>query len=289
MNNTLIKGLCLLEVLARRGQPMGVSELASAAGMPKSGVHRLLQALVDERYVEQSCSGRYRVSIKLWEVASAALPGFDLRRHAESVMHALLEATAQSVHLSVLDRHDVVYVHKLEAPTNPVQAYSQIGGRVPAHCVATGKAMIAFRGPRWLSIMAGQLTAATENTLTEPRAFLAEMARIRAQGYAENSGEWRLGINGLAVPIFDDAGTVVGALGISGPAARLQGSRREGLIEQLLEAGQTLSTMKGAVSPHALLLSVTNHWNVAATRESSSPGSAPRDPRQRAELEHASL
>ncbi|SAK62565.1 IclR family transcriptional regulator [Caballeronia ptereochthonis] len=285
MNNTLIKGLCLLEVLARRGEPMGVSELASAAGMPKSGVHRLLQALVDERYVEQSCTGRYRVSIKLWEVASAALPGFDLRRHAESVMHTLLEDTGESVHLSVLDQRDVVYVHKLEAATNPVRAYSQIGGRVPAHCVATGKAMMAFRGPRWLSITAGHLAPATANTIVEPRAFLAEMAQIRARGYARNGGEWRLGINGLAAPIFDDAGTVVGAIGISGPASRLDGPRRDALIAQVLDAGQTLSTMSGTVSPHALLLSVTNHWNDVSA--APAPSYAARDARHQPEFELA--
>jgi IclR family transcriptional regulator, KDG regulon repressor len=280
MNNTLIKGLCLLEVLARRGEPMGVSELASAAGMPKSGVHRLLQALVDERYVEQSGSGRYRVSIKLWEVASAALPGLDLRRHAQTVMHALLDGTGESVHLSVLDQRDVVYVHKLEAATNPVRAYSQIGGRVPAHCVATGKAMMAFRGPRWLSVTAEHLAPATVNSIVEPRAFLAEMSRIRAQGYASNAGEWRIGINGLAAPIFDDAGTVVGAIGISGPAARLDGPRRDDYIARILEAGQTLSTMSDAESPHALLLSVTNHWSDASTSTHAS--------RHRVELEHAS-
>jgi IclR family transcriptional regulator, KDG regulon repressor len=282
MNNTLVKGLCLLEVLARRGEPMGVSELGSAAGMPKSGVHRLLQALVDERYVEQIGSGRYRVAIKLWEVASAALPGFDLRRHAESVMHTLLDETGESVHLSVLDHCDVVYVHKLEAATNPVRAYSQIGGRVPAHCVATGKAMMAFRGPRWLAIASERLAAATCRTITEPRAFLAEMSRIRAQGYASNGGEWRLGISGLASPIFDDAGTVIGAIGISGPAASLTGARRESFIERVLEAGQTLSTLSDTVSPHALLLSVTQHWSDVRSR-------APDVLREQPELEHAAL
>jgi IclR family transcriptional regulator, KDG regulon repressor len=282
MNNTLVKGLCLLEVLARRSEAMGVSELANAADMPKSGVHRLLQALVDEGYVEQSSSGRYRVSIKLWEVASAALPGFDLRRHAQDVMQKLVEETGESVHLSVLDRHEVVYVHKLEAATNPVRAYSQIGGRVPAHCVATGKAMMAFRGPRFLSLAAETLKPATVNTITEPRAFLAAMAEIRARGYASNGGEWRLGIHGLASCIFDEAGTVIGAIGISGPAARLEGPRRESFIEQILEAGQTLSTLSGKVSPHALLLSVTNHWSESAS-------SAPREVRHPQGLEHAGV
>lgn len=277
MNNTLVKGLCLLEVLARRGAPMGVSELATAAAMPKSGVHRLLQALVDERYVEQTRSGRYRVSIKLWEVASAALPGFDLRRHADELMDALANETGESVHLSVLDHRDVVYVHKLEAES-PVRAYSQIGGRVPAHCVATGKAMMAFKGPRWLSLAAQQLSAATPNTIVEPCMFLEEMAQIRAQGYASNHGEWRVGIDGIASPVFDGVGGVIGAIGISGPAARLAGPRHGTLVARVLEAGQTLSTMSNSVSPHALLLSVTKHWGDAAP---------PREPQSRTGHVHA--
>jgi DNA-binding IclR family transcriptional regulator len=260
MNNTLVKGLCLLEVLARRSEPMGVSELAMAVAMPKSGVHRLLQALVEERYVEQSGSGRYRVAIKLWEVASAALPSFDLRRHAEAVMSSLVDATGESVHLSVLDERDVVYVHKLEAQ-NPVRAYSQIGGRVPAHCVATGKAMLAFKGPGWLAAMAADLTPATANTMTDPGRFISHMAQIRAQGYATNHGEWRVDVDGLAAPVFGAAGTVIGAIGVSGPAARLAGAEQERLASQVMEAGQTLSTTSGTVPPHALLLSVTNHWS----------------------------
>ncbi|AIP37799.1 bacterial transcriptional regulator family protein [Paraburkholderia xenovorans LB400] len=263
MNNTLVKGLCLLEVLARRSESMGVSELAATVAMPKSGVHRLLQALVEERYVEQSGSGRYRVAIKLWEVASAALPGFDLRRHAVAAMSLLADATGESVHLSVLDERDVVYVHKLEAES-PMRAYSQIGGRVPAHCVATGKAMLAFKGPRWLAAMSTGLAPATVNTITDARVFLAQMAKIRAQGYATNHGEWRLGVDGIAAPIFGAAGTVIGAIGVSGPVSRLGGERHERLVTQVMDASQTLSTTSGTVPPHALLLSVTNHWSDAA-------------------------
>ncbi|MGF6768390.1 IclR family KDG regulon transcriptional repressor [Paraburkholderia sp. GAS199] len=269
MNNTLVKGLCLLEALARRGAPMGVSELAIAVAMPKSGVHRLLQALVEERYVEQSGSGRYRVAIKLWEVASAALPGFDLRRHAVAVMSALADATGESVHLSVLDERHVVYVHKLEAE-NSVRAYSQIGGRVPAHCVATGKAMLAYKAPNWLAAMAAELTPATANTIVDAQAFIAQMARIRAQGFASNHGEWRVGVSGLAAPVFGAAGTVIGAIGVSGPTAQLAGAHQERLAAQVMEASQTLSMTPGTVPPHALLLSVTNHWSdVAQTGETT--------------------
>jgi len=199
MNNTLIKGLHLLDIMARHGKPVGVSELAVMAGMPKSGAHRLLQALVDELYVVRVPPASYTVSIKLWELGSAALWSFDLRRHADSLMETLMQSTGESVHLSVLDGREVVYVHKVECP-NPIRAYSQIGGRSQAHCVATGKAMLAFRNPQWLTEISHDLSAATPHTITEPEKFLQEMQRVRRVGYAINRGEWPPGVNGLAPP-----------------------------------------------------------------------------------------
>ncbi|MES2185649.1 MAG: IclR family transcriptional regulator [Pseudomonadota bacterium] len=259
MNNTLIKGLHLLETLARRGQAMGVSELAVAAGLPKSGAHRLLQALVGEGYVLRQEAGSYSTSIKLWELGSAALSGFDLRRHADGIMEALVQATGETVHLSVLDRYEVVYVHKIDS-ANPVRAYTQIGGRAAAHCVATGKAMMAFKTAGWLAGAMEQLHTATPNTITDPDAFLAEMQKIRRNGYAINRGEWRLSVNGLAAPILDGTGAVIAAIGISGPESRLRPARLRVLAAQVAEAAQTLSASLGEAAPHASLLSVTNHW-----------------------------
>lgn len=259
MNNTLIKGLHLLDIMARHGKPIGVSELAVIAGMPKSGAHRLLQALVDERYVVRVPPASYTVSIKLWELGSAALWSFDLRRHADTLMEALMQSTGESVHLSVLDGREVVYVHKVECP-NPIRAYSQIGGRAQAHCVATGKAMLAFRNPQWLAEIAHDLSAATPRTITDPDGFQQEMQRVRRAGYAINRGEWRPGVNGLAAPIFDGTGAVIAAIGISGPDTRLRMSRLRDLTTPVREAAEQLSTELGEIGPHASLMRVTNHW-----------------------------
>ena len=63
MNNTLIKGLRLLEVLAARTQALGVSELAHELEMGASNVHRLLQALVETGYVvNEGGRGGYRAT-----------------------------------------------------------------------------------------------------------------------------------------------------------------------------------------------------------------------------------
>ena len=150
MNNTLLKGLAVVELLSRSARPLGLTQIGKELGMGKSNVHRLMQALVETRFVLRDDEhGTYTPSIKLWELGSAVLGKLDLRRHAERQMDALMELTGESVHLSVLDGIEVVYVHKVDSPT-PVRAYTQIGGRVPAYCVATGKAQLAFGRQRML-------------------------------------------------------------------------------------------------------------------------------------------
>lgn len=92
------------------------------------------------------------------------------------------------MHLSVLDRDEVVYVHKLDSP-NPVRAYTQIGGRARAYCVVTGKAMLAFRSQTLPEQMALSLEARTSTTVVDPTKFLQEMARIRVRDFALIKGE----------------------------------------------------------------------------------------------------
>ena len=138
MNNTLIKGLQLLEALAGRDSPAGVSELASELGMGKSNVHRTLQALVETGYVaKDEARGTYFASLKIWEIGARVISRLDVRRAASPAMQWLLEQSRETVHLSVLDGGQVVYIDKLDSP-EPVRAYSEIGGRAPASCVATG-------------------------------------------------------------------------------------------------------------------------------------------------------
>ncbi len=236
MNNTLIKGLGLLEVLARSERPLGVTELATRIGIGKSNVHRLLQALVELGYVRRDpAGGSYAASIRLWELGSAVLANLDLRRAARAWMEWLLERTRETVHLSVLDGDEVVYVHKLDSP-EPVRAYSQIGGRAPAHCVATGKALLAWQPAPHLAALSQRLRAWSPRTLTDAGEFLREMERVRQQGYAVNRGEWRETVGGLAAPVRDPSGQVVAALGVSGPIDRLRPSGYKALSADVIRA-----------------------------------------------------
>jgi DNA-binding IclR family transcriptional regulator len=249
MNNTLLKGFDIIELLAHSDRPLALTEIANALDLAKSNVHRLLQALTERNYVFRvESSGRYVASIKLWELGSAVLAKLDLKLHAQEVMDDLLAKTGETVHLSVLDGDEVVYVHKLDSP-NPVRAYTQIGGRAQAYCVATGKAMLAYRSLAALELMAQSLQPRTDATITDPRKFLLEMDRIRVQGFAVNRGEWNANVAGIAAPITDASGTVIAAIGLSGPKERFKPTQLKLFAPLTIEAAQQVSIRLGGRRP----------------------------------------
>jgi len=241
MNNTLIKGLQLLEFLARSETPLGVTELAASLELGKSNVHRLLQALVELGYAKKNeVRGTYQATLKLWELGTALEGKLTIKAAARDAMERLLSETRETVHLSVLDGDEVVYIHKLDSP-EPVRAYSEIGGRAPAYCVATGKAILAWQGESHLQGLSKRLTRHTGNTITKPAEFLHEMERVRTAGYAVNRGEWRETVWGVASPIMGAEGTVLAAIGISGPAARIKPTMLKRLAADVMAAADKVS------------------------------------------------
>lgn len=253
MNNTLVKGLRLLEVLAARDGAAGVSELAVELGVGRSNVHRLLQALVELGYVvNEEGRGAYRASLKVWELGARALHRLDFREATAPAMRWLLAESNETVHLSVLSGDEVIYIDKLDS-TEPVRAYSVIGGRAPAYCVATGKVLLAWRDESPAAALTVRpLRAYTPSTLPDTAALANELARVRQQGCAVNRGEWRASVWGIAAPVQDRSGRVVAAIGISGPAARIRtrGVRRlTDLVRQAAQDASDALARSGAVGP----------------------------------------
>lgn len=240
MEKTLAKGLKVLETLARLGHPVGVTEVARALGLQKSNAHRLLRSLAELDYVRQvEDTARYELTLKLWEMGQRVIVRMDIATEATPAMRRLAAATQETVHLSLLEGDEVVYVHKIESP-HPVRAYSAIGGRAPAHCVATGKALLAFQPPDAVDLSAARKPY-TAATITDPDALRAELGRIRRSGHAINKGEWREGVFGVAAPILDASGRAVAAIGISGPQDRFRPKAMRAWTPLVVAAARDLS------------------------------------------------
>jgi IclR family transcriptional regulator, KDG regulon repressor len=162
-----VKGIGSLELLARSERTLGVTESAAHPGIGENSVHRLLQALIELGYVLRDPAGSCAASIRLWDLGSAMVANLDLRQASQAWMDWLLARSRESVHLSVLDGDEVVYVHTLDG-TERVRACSRIGGQAPAHCVASGKATLAWQGEVALESIAQRLQAWPLRTVTDP-------------------------------------------------------------------------------------------------------------------------
>lgn len=245
MDKAFVKGMQVIEALARSDAPRGITSLASELQFTKSNVHRLLATLTVHGYVrQQEPNAGYLLGPKLWEMGSLVMSRLDVTKVAHSSMVTLAANTGESVHLSILDGAEVIYIDKIDS-LHAVRAYSRVGGRAPAWCVATGKAMLAYSPDEALSAMAPHLSRFTESTLVELDDLRHDLERVRTQRYAVNRGEWRKDVCGIAVPVRDSSSKVIAAIGISGPAARLKARQIKQFAPEVLKAGSAISAALG--------------------------------------------
>jgi len=170
----------------------------------------------------------------------------DLPALGRPFLTELRDLTRENVHLAVLDGADAIYVAK-EQGLHAVQVMSTVGDRCPAHCVATGKVLLAWaRSGVHDRLLEAGLARYTALTRASNEEFRREMARTRARGYAVNLGEWRLEVRGVAAPILDDAERAVAAIGVCGPAERMSEERLGQMAPVVVDIANRLRVHLGA-------------------------------------------
>lgn len=246
MDKAFIKGLRLIEALAHSDQPRGVTDLANALELTKSNVHRLLATLIAQGYVRQvPPQGHYELTTRIWELGSRVIRRMDLTRIARPAMARLAEQTGETVHLSVLDGSEVVYLDKIES-AHHIRAHTSVGARAPAYTVATGKAMLAQMPDRYLDRFEGQMSRFTDSTRTTLAELRDDIRIVREQGHAlVTEGEWREGIAACACAILNRSGELSGAIGMSGPDSRIKRKQLREFAPYVMEAARTISVALG--------------------------------------------
>jgi len=263
MDSTLAKGLAAIEWMVRQQRDCRVTELAQAFGMARSNAHRTLQTLVECGWaVQDPGTSTYRPSLRLFELGAMVSEASDIGSLLRPHLAQLAQATGETIHLAVLDGAEIVYLDKFDSPL-PVAAYSRIGGRAAAYCVASGKALLAAAG---LGVPAlqeclGALEPHTKNSITDFDTLFSELERSRARGYAENREEWRIGVCGLGVPVLNARGEAVAAVGMSVPSIRFARTQARGLADHLMacarDASVTLGYRVGAAPAGPSPMSIT--------------------------------
>lgn len=240
-DGTVGKALEVLDEVARHGRPVRFGELLDRSRFPKATLYRFLQTLTNQGMLSYDPDRQtYALGIRLVRLAHAAWRTSSLAPIARPHIDALSARIGETVHLAQLDAAQVLYVDKRNA-REPLPMYSQAGKVGPAYCTGVGKAMMAFLPEDELEKILGQQSwhRFTPNTLTSVDEMRAELARIRARGYAFDREEHEPGIICVAQPILTDTGRVLGALSVTSSNQRTTLDALEsniGLIRETAEA-----------------------------------------------------
>lgn len=242
MDKTLVKGLQVLEFVARSDRNVRIADVAAGLDLTKSNAYRALKTLEHVGFLRQDPSTKdFMAGMKIWELGIEVGNRFDVRARAAESMRDLAVVSLETVHLAVLDGAEVIYVDKIDS-SEPVAAYTRLAGRAPAHCVATGKALLSHLSEAQLAPLLEDLPRHSEFTIVDPAALRADLAASRQRGYAVNRGEWRESVWGIAAVIADAAGDSIAAIGVSGPRYRLDDADRfEKLAALVKSAAATIS------------------------------------------------
>lgn len=241
-NSVVGKVRLILEALAEHGGRMGLSELARATGVAKPSVHRICQELIEWGVVERA-SDAFRLGGHLFELGQRVPARRLLRDTALPFMEDLFLSTRQTVHLAVAEGFETVYVERISGRQSD-RVPSVVAGKMPMHCTATGKCMLAF-GPaaRVGAILEQGLMPLTPYSIASASALRQDLAGARRRGFAIEREEAKTGYTSVAAPVFGSGRQLLGAMSITASVHRIDTER---LGPTVITAARGLSRALGA-------------------------------------------
>jgi IclR family pca regulon transcriptional regulator len=236
----LEKGLAIIEAFGICNRPITLSEAAKITGHSRAAARRSLLTLQSLGYV-QSDGKYFRLAPRVLRLGYAYVSSTTLSKIVQPTLEAVSERTSESSSMSVLDGSDVVFLARA-ATRRSLSNGLGLGSRLPAHCAATGRVLLAALPPeeaeRRLRRMARhQMTPRTRTAIPDLMMLLEE---VRALGYAVSDEEIELGLRSIAVPILDTSGQTVASMSIAASTSR---RTLENMLETLLPELESVRRM----------------------------------------------
>lgn len=243
------RALRILNVLAISRGALPLTDIAKQVQIPASTTHRLLATLQQHNYIRfDEIQRKYTLGLAVLSLGEAARSQIDITKEAASILETLADQVNETATLTVLQRNEAVYALMAQSRRS-VSTVTPLGSRVPLHCTAAGKTILAYLPEaRRNELLNLTHKAYTRYTITNSFQLLDELAQIRAVGVGFDRQEYELGMCCIAAPVFNHRGQVIATIGISGPSSRINPERDKELSLSVQAAAIELSSRLGYVT-----------------------------------------
>ena len=239
---SLAKGLKVLEVIADSELPLNLTEISKKTGLNIATTTRCCHTLQVLDLIYRDGQRRFNVTPKVLKFGYAKISRLGWIETARHRMDALAKKLGETINLSILDGNELLYIARIKTITAPYDIY--IGSKLPLHCTAMGKVLLAFSPSQKAKAVIDKLDykPLTHRTITNKEDYVSELEQVRQKGYAINDEELSTGLRSVAAPVLDDKAWVVAALNVAVPIQRYSRSRLEmEIAPQTVEFAQKIS------------------------------------------------
>jgi IclR family pca regulon transcriptional regulator len=235
------KGLRVIEAFDDDHPRLTPSEAAERAGLTRTAARRYLLSLIHFGYAEGD-GKHFWLTPRVLRLGQSYLGAARLPRLVQPFIQRVSMQSGETVNVSVLDGHEVVYVARSNAPRFVSIGY-HVGVRAPAHVVTPGVVMLSTYSDKALDawIAEHEFASFTSHTVTEPARFREIVHAARALDYWMTDQQLDLGLSGIAMALKDRKGECKGAIGMTVQSQVYTGEQMvEKLLPLLREAAQSL-------------------------------------------------
>ena len=242
--NSTEKVLEILVSFLENQESWGVRELASKHGFAPGTVQRILTALKKYNFIEQNpTSKKYQLGLIYFKFFNILQTKNTVIKVVRSSIEALSLLTKETICHHIIKETYNLCIDKIQ-PSDTFTVIKDIGAISPLYVGASSKCLLAFSSETFIEayLSMQQLTAYTENTITDKRTLLKELELIRNRGYSQSISEKRVGIASVSAPIFDHTGSLLGAVSVDFPESKFYDEvHRHFCIDSLLTTVREIS------------------------------------------------
>ncbi|MBQ0038622.1 MAG: IclR family transcriptional regulator [Clostridiales bacterium] len=240
------KSIILLDTLMQAHRPLTLAELSQQTGCPKSTVYGLLSTMREHDLIEQDADGRYRLGLHLFEYGCAVSSSWNIAQLARPYLVELSHAAGDSAFLAVYHRGSAITLDQAEGHDG-LRVVSSAGSRMPIYCTSQGKLFLSHlsESEALRLLRSTELTPYTPHTMVDIPTLQAELARIRAQGYAIEDGEYKIGLRSVSAPVYDVTGALRYAVGVVGMYRRVNSEEFRNAIALTCQTAAEISAALG--------------------------------------------
>jgi IclR family KDG regulon transcriptional repressor len=233
---------------------LGATQIARELGVAKSTACRMLSALAAGGLLERASAGRYRLSLRVFELGLLAAERVPVREAARPVLIELHQQLHEMVQLGVPVAGHVAYIDRYGHAGLGIQLSGEVLRRVPGYSSSSGRVLAAFDEHVMAETLAVPRRKHTPFTITDSERLGRVLRTARAAGWVSTREEFAPGYSSVAAPVLvpaaggrDGTPRPVAAISVVGPTGRILGLRMDFIVASACRAARRVGALLAQV------------------------------------------